>query len=88
MVPLFLPVMSNYDVHLVWFGIITIVGAEIGLLTPPLGIACYFIKSPLDDDTISLSDIFYGAAPFALIMLLVLVLVLLIAFPPISLVLI
>ncbi len=53
---------------------------------PPLGIACYFIKSPLDDDTIRLSDIFYGAAPFALIMLLVLVLV--IAFPPISLVLI
>ncbi len=86
MVPLFLPVMNNYDVHLVWFGIITIVGAEIGLLTPPLGIACYVIKSTLDDNSISLADIFYGAAPFALIMLLVLVL--LIAFPSISLVLI
>lgn len=86
MVPLFLPVMTGYDVHLVWFGIITIVGAEIGLLTPPLGIACYVIKSTLDDDRISLADIFHGAAPFALIMLLVLVL--LIAFPSISLVLI
>ena len=47
MVPLFLPVMEPYGVSLVWFGIITIVGAEIGLLTPPLGIACYVIKLSL-----------------------------------------
>ncbi len=86
MVPLFLPVMIGYDVDLIWFGIITIVGAEIGLLTPPLGIACYVIKSTLDIESISLADIFLGAAPFALIMLLVLIL--LIAFPSISLVLI
>ena len=86
MVPLFLPVMAGYDANLIWFGIITIVGAEIGLLTPPLGIACYVIKSTLDDDRVSLADIFYGAAPFALIMLLVLIL--LIAFPSISLVLV
>ena len=86
MVPLFLPAMNSYDVNLVWFGIITIVGAEIGLLTPPLGIACYVIKSTLDDDRVSLSDIFYGAAPFALIMLFVLIL--LIAFPQISLLLV
>ena len=83
MVPLFLPVMAPYDINLVWFGIITIVGAEIGLLTPPLGISCYVIKSTLDDDRISLYDIFAGAFPFAIIMLLVLIL--LIAFPGISL---
>ena len=86
MVPLFLPVMSPYHIDLVWFGIITIVGAEIGLLTPPLGISCYVIKSTLDDDRISLYDIFAGAFPFAVIMLLVLLL--LIAFPSLSLMLI
>ena len=86
MVPLFLPVMAPFGIDLVWFGIITIVGAEIGLLTPPLGIACYVIKSTLQDDRISLYDIFAGAAPFAVIMLLVLIL--LIAFPQISLVLV
>lgn len=86
MVPLFLPVMAPYDIDLVWFGIITIVGAEIGLLTPPLGISCYVIKSTLADDRISLYDIFAGAFPFALIMLLVLIL--LIAFPSLSLVLV
>ena len=79
MVPLFLPIMAPYDINLIWFGIITIVGAEIGLLTPPLGISCYVIKSTLDDDRISLYDIFAGAFPFAVIMLLVLIL--LIAFP-------
>jgi tripartite ATP-independent transporter DctM subunit len=83
MVPLFLPVMAPFNVDLVWFGIITIVGAEIGLLTPPLGISCYVIKSTLHDDRISLYDIFAGAFPFAAIMLLVLIL--LIGFPGLSL---
>jgi tripartite ATP-independent transporter DctM subunit len=87
MVPLFLPVMEPYDIDLVWFGIVTIVGAEIGLLTPPLGIACYVIKATLSDQQrITLYDIFAGAFPFAVIMLLVLVL--LIAFPGLSLVLV
>jgi len=83
MVPLFLPVMAPYDISLIWFGIITIFGAEIGLLTPPLGISCYVIKTTLDDDSISLYDIFAGAFPFAILMLLVLIL--LIVFPSISL---
>ena len=86
MVPLFLPVMAPFNIDLVWFGIITIVGAEIGLLTPPLGISCYVIKSTLADDRISLYDIFAGAFPFAVIMLLVLIL--LIGFPALSLVLV
>jgi tripartite ATP-independent transporter DctM subunit len=86
MVPLFLPVLAPFNVDLVWFGIITIVGAEIGLLTPPLGISCYVIKSTLSDERISLYDIFAGAFPFAVIMLLVLIL--LIAFPQLSLILV
>jgi tripartite ATP-independent transporter DctM subunit len=86
MVPLFLPVVAPFGVDLVWFGIITIVGAEIGLLTPPLGISCYVIKSTLHDERITLYDIFAGAFPFAVIMLLVLIL--LIAFPQLSLMLV
>ena len=85
MVPLFLPVMMPYDINIIWFGIITIVGAEIGLLTPPLGISCYVIKATLPDKDISLFDVFAGAFPFAVTMLLVLIL--LIVFPQISLVL-
>jgi tripartite ATP-independent transporter DctM subunit len=85
-VPLFLPVLEPLGIHLVWFGIVTVVGAEIGLLTPPLGISCFTIKSALNDPSISLGDIFAGALPFAVIMLLVLILI--ITFPVLTLMLI
>ena len=75
MLPLALPVVAGYGVDLVWFGIVTIIAVEIGLLTPPLGIACFVIKANLRDDRISLNDIFIGAAPFAVTMLIVLALV-------------
>jgi len=59
----------------------------LGLLTPPLGIACYVIKATLADEyRITLYDIFAGAFPLAVIMLAVLIL--LIAFPSISLILV
>ena len=82
-VPLFLPLIELMDMSLVWFGIITVVGAEIGLLTPPLGISCFVIKATLDDPRITLKDVFLGALPFAAVMLAVLVV--LIAFPSLSL---
>jgi C4-dicarboxylate transporter, DctM subunit len=85
-VPLFMAALDSFGVDLVWFGIVTVVGAEIGLLTPPLGISCFVIKSTLDDPDISLGDIFAGAFPFAVTMLLVLIL--LIAYPQLSLALI
>lgn len=81
-VPLFLPLVIAMDMSLVWFGIITVVGAEIGLLTPPLGISCFVIKSTLNDDSISLKDVFMGALPFAFVMLIVLFI--LIEFPILS----
>ena len=82
-VPLFLGVLDSFGIELVWFGIVTVVGAEIGLLTPPLGISCFVIKSTIDDPSVSLADIFIGALPFAATMLLVLIV--LIAYPTLSL---
>ena len=72
-VPLFLAALDAFGIDLVWFGIVTVVGAEIGLLTPPLGISCFVIKSTINDPNISLLDIFTGAFPFAVTMLLTLV---------------
>ncbi|PIV75222.1 MAG: C4-dicarboxylate ABC transporter permease [Rhodobacteraceae bacterium CG17_big_fil_post_rev_8_21_14_2_50_65_11] len=69
LVPLMLPIVQTMRIDLIWFGIITVIAVEIGLLTPPFGISVYVIKSTLDDPDISLSDIFLGAAPFALMML-------------------
>ncbi|MEJ6710114.1 MAG: TRAP transporter large permease subunit [Amylibacter sp.] len=56
---------------------------EIGLLTPPLGVSCFVIKSTINDDRISLKDVFIGALPFAFVMLIVLFI--LIQFPILSL---
>ncbi|MGH1353852.1 MAG: TRAP transporter large permease [Thalassovita sp.] len=82
LVPLMLPVITSLNVDLVWFGIVTVIAVEIGLLTPPFGISVYVIKATLDDPEISLKDIFLGAAPFALMMLVCLALVIL--YPPIA----
>ena len=76
-VPLFVGVLQPFGIDLIWFGIITVIGVEIGLLTPPIGISVYVIKSSLNDARISLWDIFAGAAPFALAMLFVLILIIL-----------
>lgn len=82
LVPLMLPIVTAMQVDLIWFGIVTVIAVEIGLLTPPFGISVYVIKATLDDPAISLKDIFLGAAPFALMMLACLTLVIL--FPPIA----
>ncbi|MFN3642922.1 MAG: TRAP transporter large permease [Gemmobacter sp.] len=82
-VPLMLPVVIPMGVDLVWFGIVTVIAVEVGLLTPPFGISVYVIKSTLEDTSISLGDIFRGALPFVVMMLAVLALV--IAWPPLTL---
>ena len=74
-VPIFLPLFAPFGLNLVWLGVLTVIVVEIGLLTPPLGISVYVVKNTLNEDDISLADIFAGAAPFALIMLAVAALV-------------
>ena len=71
--PIAVPILNGLGVDLIWLGVIAILSVEIGLLTPPFGIAVYVIKSTLGPDSdVSLGQIFAGAAPFALMMALVL----------------
>lgn len=74
-VPLFMPLFLPFKADLVWIGIVTTLAVEIGLLTPPFGVAVFVIKASLEDKRISVRDIFMGALPFAGIMLLTLLLV-------------
>ncbi|MBI4292115.1 MAG: TRAP transporter large permease subunit [Betaproteobacteria bacterium] len=82
-VPLMVAAVAPFQVNMVWLGIITVVAVEIGLLTPPFGLSCFVIHNNLSDARITLEDVFWGAAPFALVM--VVVLGLLTAFPQLSL---
>lgn len=80
MIPIFLPLVVQFELgDAVWFGIVTVIAAEIGLLTPPMGLSAYVVKSSLDDPSITLADIFIGTLPF--VMAMVLVVLLIVAFP-------
>jgi tripartite ATP-independent transporter DctM subunit len=80
--PIVLPTVRGFGLDIVWFGVITVVAVEIGLLTPPFGVSVYTVKSALDRSDISVSDIFLGASPFVAAMMAVLALLL--AFPRIT----
>ena len=83
MVPLLYPVMKEFGIDFVWWGILTLITIEVGLLTPPLGMAVFVVQSSLDDQSIKVTDIFAGSLPFVLMMVVLIILVIL--FPSISL---
>ncbi|MBL8376439.1 MAG: TRAP transporter large permease [Burkholderiales bacterium] len=64
-VPIFAVIFKSMGADLVWIGIITMITVEIGLITPPLGMAPFVIKMTLERDDISLNDIYAGSLPFA-----------------------
>lgn len=76
--PVILPLLIELDINLIWFGIITIKLLEIGLMTPPLGMNVYVIKSALGRQ-VDLITIFKGCGWFIATDLLVLALI--VAFP-------
>jgi tripartite ATP-independent transporter DctM subunit len=86
LLPFVLPVMDTFHVNLIWFGLISVIAIEIGLLTPPLGLSVFVVKANLGDQRITTWQIFKGAAPMTLTMTAVLIICVL--FPWLSLVLV
>jgi tripartite ATP-independent transporter DctM subunit len=84
--PFVIPVFDAFGMNLVWLGLISVIAIEIGLLTPPLGLAVFVVKANLDDQRITAWQIFMGTMPMTLTM--VGVLALTVMFPWISLVLV
>ena len=61
-VPVFYPVMQSLGLDLVWFGIVVVVVIEISLITPPIGLNVFVLKSMLPE--VELTKIFRGVLPF------------------------
>ena len=80
--PLLLPMFEALNLDLIWFGVLVVKYIEIGLLTPPVGLNVYVIKSVVGQD-ISLETIFKGVTWFLVCE--VIVVLLLVGFPQISL---
>ena len=66
--PILLPIIlaANFDPY--WFAVILTINLEIGLITPPVGLNLFIIKGIAPD--ISLRDILLGSLPYALCMVL------------------
>ena len=69
-VPVFFPLVTGLDFGFsadeiaIWFGILTLIVVEVGLITPPLGLNVYVINSLAKD--IPLANSFKGILPFLL----------------------
>lgn len=79
--PIFFPVVLQLGIDPIWFGVLVVLTLEMGLISPPVGINVFIVKSVAPH--VSLADIFRGVAPFWVAMLITLVI--LVAFPQISL---
>lgn len=60
--PLIFPIIVSLGFDPIWFGIIVIKTAEIGVVTPPVGLNVYVVSGALEDA--SMADTFAGAAMF------------------------
>ncbi|MFT6786409.1 MAG: tripartite ATP-independent transporter DctM subunit [Dinoroseobacter sp.] len=79
--PIFFPIITAYGIDPIWFGVLVVLALEMGLISPPVGLNVFIVKSVAPKAT--LAQIFVGVIPFWLMM--VLALAILIAFPQISL---
>jgi tripartite ATP-independent transporter DctM subunit len=61
-VPIFVPLVEGLGFDLILFGIVMVMVVEISLITPPIGLNVFVIKSMLPD--VPLKTIFRGIAPF------------------------
>jgi tripartite ATP-independent transporter DctM subunit len=80
-IPVFFPVVMHLGFDPIWFGILIVVVVEIGLISPPVGMNLFVLKTLLPQ--VSTATVFRGVTPF--IVADVVRLAILIAFPAISL---
>ncbi|MCK4787339.1 MAG: TRAP transporter large permease subunit [Desulfobacteraceae bacterium] len=79
-IPIFFPVVMELGFDPIWFGVIIVLTAEMGVITPPVGVNVFVIKGIAPD--VPLETIFKGIFPF--LAALIIVTIILIIFPQIA----
>ena len=79
-IPIFFPVVMELGFDPVWFGVIIVLVAEMGVITPPVGVNVFVIKGIAPD--VPLETIFKGIFPF--LAALIIVTIILVVFPQIA----
>ena len=80
-IPVVIPIAIGMNWDLIWFGIIVVIVLEMGMISPPVGINVFIVKSIAQD--VPMAKIFRGIWPFWFAM--AAMIVLLILFPEIAL---
>ncbi|MDP3339217.1 TRAP transporter large permease [Frigidibacter sp.] len=63
-VPLFVPVAQAAGIDLIWFGIFAVMVVEMGLITPPVGMNLFVIKTT--NPEIEMLELWRGVTPFVI----------------------
>jgi tripartite ATP-independent transporter DctM subunit len=79
-VPLFFPMVTGLGYDPVWFGIVVVIVVQIGLISPPVGMNIFVVKSLIRQLTIG--TVFRGVAPFTVALVALLAVV--VAFPELA----
>ncbi len=80
LVPLLLPIATALGIDLAWFGVILAMNMQTSFMHPPFGFSLYYLRSVAPKE-VSTKDIYYGAIPFLLLQ--ILMVIILITFPDI-----
>ena len=76
-VPVVAPLFVQMDIDLLWVGILIAINLQTSFLTPPFGFSLFYLKGVAPKE-VTTGHIYRGIAPFVIIQLIVLVLVILI----------
>lgn len=79
-VPVLAPLLTHLGFDLVWFGVVLIVTAEVGLVTPPMGLNCFVVSKYAN---VRVGDVFWGVMPHVAAHLIIIAIM--VAFPMLSL---
>ncbi|MDH5540396.1 MAG: TRAP transporter large permease subunit [Rhizobacter sp.] len=72
--PFFMPLVQQFGVDPIWFGVLFLICMQLGLLTPPFGLLLFTMKG-VAPPGITMNDVFRSALPYVGFGLLVLVIV-------------
>jgi len=72
-VPIFLPMLPNFDVNPYFFAMLVALNLQTSFLTPPMAMSAYYLKGVLGT-AIELMDIFRGIMPYLAIVIFIMVL--------------
>jgi TRAP-type C4-dicarboxylate transport system permease large subunit len=73
LLPIYYPIVIDLGFDGIWFGVVATIMAEIGLLTPPIGLNCFvvhgvFTKYPVE-------EIFLGILPYVVVDVIIVIII-------------